>query len=164
MATCTPNNATMSNTLRLFLPELGNFTHKLVGSRATGHFTLNSDWDFAFLLEDRSLALTTLVKKVGIDNWKENRETGAIKFNLPIPDILTPFYIDKNPVCMNMLFLSHSDMEAWGKATDIIRIISESKGKSFGPLKTKFERVHLFENLVEYFGGNRPKLGGTSFG
>jgi hypothetical protein len=154
--------------LSTLLPHFEEIPHVFVGSRATGAYTPFSDWDFAFcdLHKDRvKAAIDYYGCHTTVYSLRQNPKNSSLKFSVDIPAHIEPFLSKdklKGPKAeVNFLFLTSSDLEAWDKATTVMKIMYDAK--ALVPYKTKQQRVKMFEEIVVACGGSRPLLPNSSF-
>jgi hypothetical protein len=119
------------------------FTPTLVGSRATGHHTQNSDWDYLCVDSDKDILITYL--KGNEILYTENHQNGNIKIVVDI--------IGFGSQILNVCFVTnYTTYSAWIKATDIMKFLPQQCNIA------KRYRIEMFCNIVKYFGGEAMNM------
>lgn len=114
------------------------FNPVLIGSRATGHFSPRSDWDYLLFGEKQRNDIVDNLNDRGI-HFTVNVENDSIKVIGIIKGLPSSFIL-------NFVFINDSDTyDAWVSATEIMKNLPKTINKQ--------QRIEFFNSLVVYYGG-----------
>lgn len=136
--------------ISLLLPQC-SAEHCFIGSRRYMNRP-NSDFDVMFHAEDRELVLRHLSRE-GIKF--STGATGSVRFSVELFPAERFFLNGYNKVECNFCFIE--DYEAWKRATEAMVKLAKESSSFFSEI-SKEDRIILFANFVEAFGGKRPRI------